>query len=111
MVSVRAILSLAAPKLHRRIVKRFYRKGTAAPVLYAVLFVGGATLVILEGGIVVFALAFMTVGFLYDHLFAQFPEESAALVRAGEESRSRLWLFAYVVPWSILVGLAVGIIR
>jgi hypothetical protein len=58
---------------------------------------------------VVFGLALVTIRFLYDYLFALFPEESNALVRAGENDRGRLWVFAYLVPFGTLVCIIVEV--
>lgn len=98
MVSLRAIMSLILPKLHSRITARFYRQGGKSKHLYMVLFLLAAGLMVWETSITGFILALMTIGFLYDYLFALFPEESEKIVEKGQQDKKRLWLFAYVVP-------------
>jgi hypothetical protein len=103
MVSLRTLLSIAAPALHKRISSRFYRTGGKAAYLYQLLFLAAAALLIYETSIIGFILAFMCIGFLYDYFFSLFPQAAAELVRQGEGRRKKLWFFAYLVPWTAAI--------
>lgn len=109
MVSIRALVSLLFPGFHEKLASRFYRKGGRGKYLYLVLFLLAAGLLIRETSIIVFILALMTIGFLYDYFLSLFPEESEHIVKKGQEDRKRMWLFGYVIPLGSLAWFIVRV--
>jgi hypothetical protein len=97
LFSLRALLLVFKPDRHAQLVAKFY----VAPkrrYLYLVIFLFGAGFLIATTSIAHFILALVTIGALYDYLFALFPEQAAVLITAAETERRKVWFFALVVP-------------